>query len=89
MTSFIEVKEMLLEIGTKKRPINLVRYFVGMIVSIVLFITILSILQFMVKKYIYFKWSDFILVLVSMFLIGITIIFYMYGLFRYGISKNK
>ncbi len=87
MSSYIEVKKLLLKIGTKEKSIDPVKYFLDMILSMFLFAFIFAAYIFMLKAGVVLNWLDFIFIFTISFMIVMP--FYIYGLFRYCIFKNK
>ncbi len=89
MVSFIGVKDLLWKIGTKEKPINPWKYFLGLIISVVLFASVRAVYKFMIENGITTDWVDLIFTFVFICPTIIAMIFYSYGLYRYSFSKNK
>ncbi len=84
-----EVKDFLLKIGTKEKPVNPWKFLVGMFLFGILFIAILVVWGFMIVKGTNKAWLDFIFAFGLVCPIITIEIFYIWGLIRYSISGNK
>jgi len=90
MTSFVvDVKDSLLKIGTKEKPVNPWKWFLRIIVFAILFFVTLDRLKFIIESGVALNWLNFVFTFVFLSLTGIAIIFFGYGLLRYGISRNR